>query len=259
MYELRYNYLILFIFILLFIQLPLSYIYFSGQQRAVEKGVRELELSEDFVVSIDNPRYISLEMERRVLHKIVVTSSARVNFSFTDSEGFQEWERDPENFEPIRYFYQIRTREYDYLPKETKTYYLIFESDPLLITNPSITVEIYSIHVQTLREDILDTVEPLLIGSSVITVLLFALSVLPKKVFKKKKSGKTMFYLSDEASSYDVSYLKEERGFSEEEIKVISILKDKKYVTEKEVPNLFDLHTFYRLYKMGLIEKITKP
>lgn len=256
---LRYNYLILFIFVLLFIQLPLSYIYFSGQQRAVERGVRELELTENFVVTIDDPKYSSLVMERGVLYQIIVTSSARVNISFVDSEGFMEWQRGSDDYRTIRFFRQYRDINYDYRPQETRLHYIIFESDPLLITNPSITVEVYSIHVQTIREEILDTIEPILIGTSVVTVLLFIMSVLPTKAFKKKIEGKTMFYLSDEAKSYDVSYLKEERGFSEDEIKIISTLKGKKYVTEKEIPKLFDLHTFYKLYKMGLIEKITRP
>jgi predicted nucleic acid-binding Zn ribbon protein len=52
--------------------------------------------------------------------------------------------------------------------------------------------------------------------------------------------------------------LKEIAGFSEKEINVFLLMHTKGRVTEKEIPKLFDIPTFYKLYKMGFIEKITE-
>ena len=69
---------------------------------------------------------------------------------------------------------------------------------------------------------------------------------------------KTSYVLSEEAKSHDIAYLKEIGGFSEKEINVFLLMQTKGRVTEKEIPKLFDIPTFYRLYKMGFIEKITE-
>jgi len=59
----------------------------------------------------------------------------------------------------------------------------------------------------------LNTIEPILQGTSVITVLLFILSILPKGGLSRKKLMKTSFVLSEEAKSHDIAYLKEIAGF----------------------------------------------
>ena len=112
--------------------------------------------------------------------------------------------------------------------------------------------------MEVIREDILNTIEPILQGTSVITVLLFILSILPKGGLSRKKLEKTFYVLSDEAKSHDITYLREIRGFSEKEINVLLLMHTKDHVTEKEIPKLFDIPTFYKLYKMGFIEKVTE-
>ena len=56
----RYKYLIIFLFVLFFIELPLAYIYYSGQERAIEKSIKQIDLSEDLFVSRDDPKYTSI-------------------------------------------------------------------------------------------------------------------------------------------------------------------------------------------------------
>ena len=64
--------------------------------------------------------------------------------------------------------------------------------------------------------------------------------------------------LSKEGKSFVIAYLREAGEFSEKEINVIQVMHVKGHVTEKEIPKLFDISAFYRLYKMGFIEKITE-
>ncbi|KYC51605.1 MAG: hypothetical protein AMQ22_01265 [Candidatus Methanofastidiosum methylothiophilum] len=254
----RYNYLIIFLFVLFFIELPLAYIYFSGQEKAIEKTVKEIEFKQDIFISRDNPKYLTVPLESRIIHYISLSSSSKINISLTDLDGFLQWQEDPDSLKPIEYFYQVDKMNFPFVPKETKTYYIIFETDPLLSINASVNIEISRDFKEVIREDILNTIEPILQGTSVITVLLFILSILPKGGLSKKKLEKTFFVLSEEAKSHDISYLQEFRGFSEKEINVLSIMTSKGRVTEKEIPKLFDIPTFYKLYKMGFIEKVTE-
>lgn len=252
----RYRYLIIFIFVLFFIELPLAYIYYSGQERAIKKNIKQIDLSESLLVSRDDPKYTSIVMESGKIYEIVVSSTAKVNFSLTTQENFLEWLKDPDSIKPLEFFYQVDKVNFPFVPKENKAYYLIFETDPLLSTSSSVTIVISSVYVEVIREDILNIIEPILQGTSVITILLFILSILPKGGLSKKKLEKSYFVLSEEAKSYNIAYLKEFRGFTEEKINVLSIMSSKGRVTEKEIPELFDIPTFYKLYKMGFIEKI---
>ncbi|NYT13334.1 MAG: hypothetical protein GKC01_02355 [Candidatus Methanofastidiosa archaeon] len=254
----RYKYLIIFFFVLFFIELPLAYIYYSGQEKAVEKSIKEIDLSDSFVVSRENPKYVAVQLDGRIIHQVVLSSSNKINFSVTDLEGFLIWQNDPENLKPLEYFYQVDKLDFPFVPKETKTYYLIFETDPLLSANASVNIEISSFYVEVIREDILNTIEPIFQGTSVITVLLFILSILPKGGLSRKKIEKTFYVLSEEGRSHDITYLKEFRGFSENEINVLRLMQTKGRVSEKEISKLFDIPTFYRLYKMGFIEKVTE-
>jgi len=254
----RYKYLIIFLFVLFFIELPLAYIYFSGQERAIEKSTKQIDLSETLFVSRDNPRYTSITMERAKIYEIVVSSTSKVNFSLTSQENFLEWLNDPDRIKPLEYFYQVDKVNFPFVPKDNKTYYFIFETDPLLSTSSSVKIEISSLYKEVSREDILDIIEPILQGTSVITVLLFIPSILPKGGLSRKKLEKSFFVLSDQAKSYNIAYLKEFKGFSEEEVNVLSIMSSKGRVTEKDIPELFDIPTFYKLYKMGFIEKVTE-
>ncbi|HII95162.1 MAG TPA: hypothetical protein HA367_05465 [Candidatus Methanofastidiosum sp.] len=254
----RYKYLIIFLFVLFFIELPLAYIYYSGQEKAVKTNIKQIELSENFFVSRDNPKYIAVPLEGRRIHQIVFSSSGRINISLTDLDGFLVWQKEPDDLKPLEYFYQTDELNFPYVPKETKTYYLIFETDPLLSTNASVNIEIYTVNVEVTREDVLNSIEPILQGASIITVLLFILSILPKGGLSRKKLMKTSYVLSEEAKSHDIAYLKEIGGFSEKEINVFLLMHTKGRVTEKEIPKLFDIPTFYKLYKMGFIEKITE-
>ncbi|KYC45991.1 MAG: hypothetical protein APG12_00444 [Candidatus Methanofastidiosum methylothiophilum] len=256
--KMRYRYLIIFIFVLFFIELPLAYIYYSGQEKAVKKNIKEIELSDSFFVSRDNPKYIAVALNRGIIHQIVLSSSGKINISLTDLEGFLVWLKDPDAIKPIEFFYQVDKLNFTYVPKETKTYYLIFETDPLLASNASVNIEISSVYVEVIREDILNTIEPILKATTVITILLFILSILPKGGLSRKKLGKTFYVLSEEAKSHDIAFLREFRGFSEKEIKVLLLMQTKARVTEKEIPKLFDISSFYKLYKMGFIEKITE-
>ncbi len=129
----------------------------------------------------------------------------------------------------------------------------------MLAVNASVFIEISSVYVEVIREDIINTIEPILQGTSVITVFLFILSILPRGGVSKKKKGEITYVLSDEARAHDIAFLKEYRGFTEKEIKVLSILLEKGRVTEKEISKLFDIPTFYNLYKMGFIKKTTEP
>ncbi|MCC7573703.1 MAG: hypothetical protein KO464_10045 [Candidatus Methanofastidiosum sp.] len=189
---------------------------------------------------------------------VVVSSPGRINLSITDQDGFSEWQKDPDNLKPIEFFYQINTANFPFVPKERKIYYLIFESDPLLSTGSTVTVEISSLYTEVVREDILNTIKPILQATSIITVLLFILSILPKGRLTRKKLEKTYFVLSDEAKSHDIAYLKEFQGFTEKEVNVLLVMSTKGHVTEKEIPKLFDIPTFFKLYKMGFIEKVTE-
>lgn len=254
----RYKYLIIFIFVLFFVELPLAYVYYTGQEMAIKKNIKQTDLNENLLVSRENPKYTSLAMERRIIYEIVVSSSNKINFSLTNQEGFLVWQKDPDKLNPLEYFYQIDTINFSFVPKETKTYYFIFETDPLLSSSSSVKIEISSLFEEVIREDILNTIEPILQGTSIITVLLLILSILPKGGLSKKKLGKTFYVLSEEAKSHDTTYLKKFRGFTEKEIEVLSIMTEKGRVTEKEISDLFDISTFYNLYKMGFIEKITE-
>lgn len=254
----RYKYLIIFFFLLFFIELPLLYIYYTGQERAIEKKITQIELSENLVVSRDNPKYLSLNMEKGIIYQIIMSSTRRVNMSVAAQNEFIAWQIDPENIKPLEFFYQSEKVDFLFVPKETNTYYFIFETDPLLASNASVSLEISSVYVEVVREDIINTIEPILMGTSVITVLLFMLSILPKGGLSKKKLAKTFYVLSEEGKTHDLKYLKEFRGFTDHEIKVLSVMATKGRVTEKEIPNLFDIPTFYNLYKMGFIEKITE-
>lgn len=254
----RYKYLIIFIFVLFFIELPLAYIYYSGQERAIKKSIKQIDLSEVLLVSRDNPKYTSISMEKEKIYEVSISSTNKVNFSLSNQEGYLEWLKDPDSLKPLEFFYQVDKVNFPFVPKETKTYYFIFETDPLLSASSSVTLEISSMYEEIIREGILNIIEPVLKGTSVITVLLFILSILPKGGLSRKKIEKTFFVLSEEAKSYNIAYLKEFRGFSEEEINVLSIMSSKGRVTEKDIPGLFDIPTFYNLYKMGFIEKITE-
>ncbi|NYT03415.1 MAG: hypothetical protein GKC00_01765 [Candidatus Methanofastidiosa archaeon] len=254
----RYKYLIMFFFVLLFIELPLAYIYYSGQEKAIEKSIKEVELNESFFLPRDNAKYFAVPLEGKIIHQIILSSSSKINLSLTDPEGFLVWQNTPDAFKPIEYFYQVDKVDFPFVPKETKTYFLIFETDPLLSTNASINIEISSYYVEVIREDILNTIEPILQGITVITVLLFILSILPKGSLSRKKIQKTFYVLSEEGMSHDIIYLKEFRGFSEKEINVLRLMHTKGRVSEKEIPKLFDISTFYKLYKMGFIEKVTE-
>lgn len=238
--------------------MPLLYIYHTGQERAVEKKITQIELSENLLVSRDNPNYLSLNMEKRIIYRIIMSSTKKVNMSIADQNEFIAWQNDPENIKPLEFFYQSEKIDFSFVPKETGIYYFIFETDPLLASSASISLEISSVYVEVVREDIINTIEPILIGTSVITILLFILSILPKGGISKKKLGKTFYVLSEEGKSHDIKYLKEFRGFTDHEIKVLSVMSVKGRVTEKEIPKLFDIPTFYNLYKMGFIEKITE-
>ena len=253
----RYKYLIIFLFVLFFIELPLAYIYYSGQEKAVEKNIKKIELTDSFFVSGDNPKYVAIPLNGNTVHQIVLSSSGKINISLTDPEGFLVWQSAPDDLKPLEFFYQVNKMDYSFFVKETKTYYVIFEADPLLSTNASVNIEISSVYVEVVREGILNTIEPVLKGTSVITVLLFILSILPKGGISKKKIGRSFYVLSDEAKSHDIAYLKEFRGFTEKEVNVLLIMSSKGQVTEKEIPKLFDIPTFYKLYKMGFIEKVT--
>lgn len=256
----RYKYLIIFIFVLFFVELPLAYIYYTGQQRAVEKEITQVELSENLLVSRDDPKVSALAMDRGIIYRVVVSSSRKINMSLADREGFSAWQGDPDSIKPIEFFYQSDNIDFLFVPKETGTFYYIFETDPLLAVNASVFIEISSVYVEVIREDIINTIEPILQGTSVITVFLFILSILPRGgVSKKKKKGEITYVLSDEAKAHDIAFLKEYRGFTEKEIKVLSILSEKGRVTEKEISKLFDIPTFYNLYKMGFIKKTTEP
>jgi hypothetical protein len=244
--------------VLFFIELPLAYIYYSGQETAVEKSIKEIELNDSFFVSRDNPKYVAVPLDGKIIHQIILSSSSKINLSLTDLEGFLIWQNDPEDLKPLEYFYQVDNLDFPFVPKETKTYYLIFETDPLLSANASVNIEISSYYVEVIREDILNTIEPVLQGTSVITALLFILSILPKGGLSRKKIEKTFYVLSEEGRSHDITYLKEFRGFSENEINVLKLMHAKGRVSEKEISNLFDIPTFYKLYKMGLIEKVTE-
>ena len=238
--------------------MPLAYIYYSGQERAIKKNIKQIDLSETLFVSRDDPKYTSIAMESGKIYEIVVSSTAKVNFSITNPEGYLEWLKDPDSIKPLEFFYQVDKVNFPFVPKDNKAYYFIFETDPLLSTSSSVKIEISSLYVEVLREDILNIIEPVLQGTSVITVLLFILSILPKGGLSRKKLEKTFFVLSDDAKSYNITYLKEFKGFSEEEVNVLSIMSSKGRVTEKDIPELFDIPTFYKLYKMGFIEKVTE-
>jgi hypothetical protein len=254
----RYKYLIIFLFVLFFIELPLAYIYYSGQEKAIKKNIKQIDLSENLFVSRDDPKYTSIVMESAKIYEIVVSSTAKVNFSITTQENFLEWLKDPESIKPLEFFYQVDKVNFPFVPKDNKAYYFIFETDPLLSPSSSVTIEISSMNVEVIREDILNIIEPILQGTSIITVLLFILSILPKGGLSRKKLEKSFFVLSEEVKSYNIAYLKEFRGFSEEEVNVLSIMTSKGRVTEKDIPELFDIPTFYKLYKMGFIEKVTE-
>ena len=254
----RYRFLILFIFVLLFIELPLAYVYYTGQQRAVEKEITQIELTDNFLVTRDNPNYSTLVMKSGEVYRILFSSSKKINLSITDQEGFSRWQEDPDNIKPLEFFYQVENVDYRFTPKETKSYYIIFETDPLLAVNASVFIEISSVYKEVLREDIINTIKPILQGTSVITMLLFMISILPKGGVSKKIKGKTFYVLSDEAKAHDVAFLKNIKGFTDKEIKTFLILLEKGKVTEKEIPKLFDIPTFYNLYKMGFIKKITE-
>jgi hypothetical protein len=254
----RYKYLIIFFFVLFFIELPLAYIYYSGQEKAIEKSIKEVELSESFFLPRNDTKYLAVPLEGKIIHQIVLSSSGKINISLTDTDGFLIWQNNPDAFKPIEYFYQVDSLDFPFVPKETKTYFLIFETDPLLSNNTSISIEISSFYVEVIREDIINTIEPILKGISVITILLFILSILPKGSISRKKIQKTFYVLSEEGMSHDVIYLKEFRGFSEKEVNALRMMHTKGRVSEKEIPELFDIPTFYKLYKMGFIEKVTE-
>ena len=85
-----------------------------------------------------------LAMERGKIYEIVVSSTAKVNFSLTNQEDYLEWLKNPDSIKPLEYFYQVDKINFPFVPKETKTYYFIFETDPLLSTSSSVNLEISS-------------------------------------------------------------------------------------------------------------------
>lgn len=253
----RYNYLIIFFFVVFFIELPLLYLYYTGQEKVVRKDIKQIEFSDSFFVSSDNPKYFSVPLEGNKIYLILFSSSNKIDISLADLSGFSMWQKDPESLKPLEFFYQVDKLSFNFVPKETKVYYFIFEAKPLLATNASVDIEVSSTYKEVIREDILNIVQPVLKATSVITALLFVLSILPKGGFKKKKF-KNVYMLSKEGKSFDIAYLREAGEFSEKEIDVIQVMHVKGHVTEKEIPKLFDISAFYRLYKMGFIEKITE-
>lgn len=254
----RRKYLIIFIFVLLFVELPLAYIYYTGQERITTKYMERIDLSEKLVVSRENSKYMSLIMEKNTIYQIVVSSSNKINMKITDLDGFLEWQRNPDEYKPLQNYYQVDKLDFTFVPKETKDYYFIFETDPLLFVNVSVNLEISSTYKEIIREDILNTIEPILKATSIITILLFILSILPKGGISRKNFGSTYFVLTDEAKSHDIAYLKEFRGFSEKEINILRVISSKGHVTKRDIPRLFDIPSFYKLYKMGFIKKTTE-
>ncbi len=238
--------------------MPLAYIYLSGQEKAIEKSSKQIIITDSFFVSRDIPKYIAVPLERRISSQILVSSSNKINISLTDLDGFLKWQKNPDDLRPLEFFYQVDNIDFNFVPKETMTYYIIFEADPLLPKNASVNLEVSSSHVEVMREDILNTVEPILKATSVITVLLFILSILPKGGLSRKNIEHTYYIISEEGKSHDIAYLREFRGFSEKEINALLTLSSKGHVTEKEIPKLFDIPSFYKLYKMGFIEKVTE-
>jgi hypothetical protein len=253
----RYNYLIIFFFVVFFIELPLLYVYYTGQEKVIKKDIKQIEFSDTFFISSDNPRYFNIPLEGKKIYQILLSSSSKIDISLTDSSGFLMWQKDPESLRPLEFFYQIDKLDFPFVPKETKVYYFIFETEPLLATNTSVNIEVSSTYKEVIREDILNVIRPALKVTSVITAVLFILSILPKGGFKKKKF-KNIYMLSKEGKSFDIAYLREAGEFSEKEINVIQVMHMKGQVTEKEIPKLFDISAFYKLYKMGFIEKITE-
>lgn len=250
------KYFIIFIFVLLFVELPLLYLYYTGQQRAVEKTFTQIESNENIFINWENPKYRTLNMEKDTLYRIVVSSTRVIDVSITDQEGFLAWQKDPESLKPIEFFYLTDNIDFLYTPEESKIYYFIFAPNPLIATDASISFQVYSLQGEVEKQNIKHLIEPVLVGTSVLTILLFIVSILPKGGLSRKKIEKNYFVLSEEAKTHDISYLKEFKGFTDHEINVLSILSVRGHVTEKDIPSLFDVPTFYNLYKMGFIEKI---
>ena len=184
----RYNYLIIFFFVVFFIELPLLYLYYTGQEKVVRKDIKQIEFSDSFFVSSDNPKYFSVPLEGNKIYLILFSSSNKIDISLADLSGFSMWQKDPESLKPLEFFYQVDKLSFNFVPKETKVYYFIFEAKPLLATNASVDIEVSSTYKEVIREDILNIVQPVLKATSVITALLLSFQYCQMADSKRKNS-----------------------------------------------------------------------
>lgn len=131
--------MIIFFFVVFFIELPLLYLYYTGQEKVVRKDIKQIEFSDSFFVSSDNPKYFSVPLEGNKIYLILFSSSNKIDISLADLSGFSMWQKDSESLKPLEFFYQVDKLSFNFVPKETKVYYLFLKQSPCLQLMPQLT------------------------------------------------------------------------------------------------------------------------